>query len=242
MWGDDGGECPYFSALPALMHAVAVAEGLSKTEMKEKFRAIVGEDYDAFLALDLLNHILGEEKIVGSANYGKNRLYDDCFLEILTLNAEGANGVLYHGYAERLHRYAAESRRFGYLFDTMASLCDTLEIKFDLADKTQALYAAGDRDGLRHLAEGEYAELLPRLDAFYKAFRRQWYTVNKTYGFEVQDARLGGLMQRIKSCRERLLAFCNGEIDKIEELSEPVLPNDRGNVPYWREMFTACVV
>ena len=49
-------------------------------------------------------------------------------------------------------------------------------------------------------------------------------------------------MQRIKSCRERLLAFCDGDIDKIEELSEPVLSNDGGNVPYWREMLTACVV
>ena len=83
---------------------------------------------------------------------------------------------------------------------------------------------------------------MSRLDAFYQAFRTQWYTVNKTYGFEIQDARLGGLMQRIKSCRERLLAFCDGDIDKIEELSEPVLPNDGGNVPYWHEMFTACVV
>ena len=66
--------------------------------------------------------------------------------------------------------------------------------------------------------------------------------LNKTYGFEIQDARLGGLMQRVKSCRERLLAFCDGEIDGIEELSEAVLPNDGGNVPYWREMVTACVV
>lgn len=115
-------------------------------------------------------------------------------------------------------------------------------IKFDLADKTRSLYAADDKNGLRHLAENEYTMLLSRLDAFYQAFRTQWYTVNKTYGFEIQDARLGGLMQRIKSCRERLLAFCDGKIGKIEELSEQVLPNDGGNVPCWREMFTAGVV
>ena len=241
-WGDDGGECPYFSALPALMHAAATAEGLSETEMKEKFRAIVGEEYDAFLELDLPNHVFGADKMVGSANYSKNRLYDDCFLAILSLNAEGADGGVYREYAERLHRRAREGCEFRYLFETMAGLCDALAIKFDLADRTRSLYAAGDKEGLRRLAENEYTALLSRLDAFYQAFRTQWYTVNKTYGFEIQDARLGGLMQRIKSCRERLLAFCDGDIDKIEELSEPVLSNDGGNVPYWREMLTACVV
>lgn len=242
MWGDDGGECPYFSALPALMHAAATAEGLSETEMKEKFRAIVGEEYDAFLELDLPNPVFGADKMVGSANYSKNRLYDDCFLAILSLNAEGADGGVYREYAERLHRRAREGCEFRYLFETMAGLCDALAIKFDLADRTRSLYAAGDKEGLRRLAENEYTALLSRLDAFYQAFRTQWYTVNKTYGFEIQDARLGGLMQRIKSCRERLLAFCDGDIDKIEELSEPVLSNDGGNVPYWREMLTACVV
>ena len=74
--------------------------------MKEKFRAIVGEEYDAFLELDLPNHIFGEDKMVGSANYSKNRLYDDCFLAILSLNAEGADGSVYREYAERLHRRA----------------------------------------------------------------------------------------------------------------------------------------
>ena len=37
MWGDDGGECPPFAVLPALMNAAASAEGMSEEEMKAKF-------------------------------------------------------------------------------------------------------------------------------------------------------------------------------------------------------------
>jgi len=216
MWGDDGGECPYFSALPALMHAAAVAEGLSEAQMKEKFRAVTGEDYDAFLELDLPNHVYGETTMVGTANFSKNRLYDDPFLGIVSVNdvhdgGTHVDGSIFVDYAARLHRRAGESASFGFLFETMAVLCDALVVKFTLAERTRALYAAGDRAGLRRLAEVDYPAFSVRLDAFYAALRTQWYTVNKTYGFEVQDSRLGGLMLRVKSVkpeRRTVLPLC----------------------------------
>lgn len=247
MWGDDGGECPYFSVLPALMHAAAVAEGLSEAEMKEKFRAVTGEDYDAFLELDLPNHVYGEETMVGTANFSKNRLYDDPFLGIVSVNDvhDGnphVDGSIFADYAARLHRRAGESASFGFLFETMAALCDALTVKFTLAERTRALYTAGDKAGLRKLAEADYPAFSARLAAFYAALRTQWYAVNKTYGFEVQDSRLGGLMLRMKSCQERLLDFCDGKIDRIEELEDGVLDNDGGNVPSWRHVVTANVV
>jgi hypothetical protein len=66
--------------------------------------------------------------------------------------------------------------------------------------------------------------------------------MNKTYGFEVQDARLGGLMRRIANCKERLLAYADGNIDVIEELEEGVLPILDGNYPIWSLTFTANVM
>lgn len=57
------------------------------------------------------------------------------------------------------------------------------------------------------------------------------FTENKPFGFEVQDARLGGLMQRTKGCMERLQAFADSEIKEISELGEDILDpvgNTRG--------------
>jgi hypothetical protein len=241
MWGDDGAECPYYSALAMLMHAAALAEGLTEAEMKAKFREITGAEYDAFRELELPNFVYGENTTVGTANYSKNRLYDDPFLGIVSTNAkEGASSAVYADYAKKLRKNAENFPAFAFLFEAAAALCECLEIKFDLPERTRTLYIAGDKAGLKKLAEADYTEFLARLERFYEAFRKQWYTVNKTYGFEIQDIRLGGLMQRTKSCRERLLEYAGGEITEIAELAEEVFPYPDGNVPYKRTA-SACV-
>ena len=99
-------------------------------------------------------------------------------------------------------------------------------------ERTRALYSAQDKAGLLSLAENEYTECIARVEKFHRAFRKQWYTVNKTYGFEVQDTRLGGLIQRLKSCRDRLLDYANGVIISIDELEENTEKYPDGNVPY----------
>ena len=49
---------------------------------------------------------------------------------------------------------------------------------------------------------------------------------NKSYGFEIQDIRLGGLMTRITHCKEVILDYISGRISKIEELEcEPLNPH-----------------
>ncbi len=243
MWGDCGGECPYFSALAMLMHAAALAEGLSKEETRARFREITGEDYDAFREMELPNYIYGRGTTVGTANYSKNRLYDDPFLAIMSTNAQGeADTKIFAEYADIFRKHAAESPSFAYLFRTAAALCDCMEVKFDLGTRTRALYAAGDKGGLHALAENDYAEAICRIEAFYTALRAQWYEVNKTYGFEIQDARLGGLLQRMKSCRERLISYADGETAEIAELAEEVFPFPDGNVPDIQRIISANVM
>ena len=53
----------------------------------------------------------------------------------------------------------------------------------------------------------------------------QWFKENKPFGFEVQDARIGGLIMRVNTCMERLQAYVDGKIDTIEELDADILPS-----------------
>ena len=55
-------------------------------------------------------------------------------------------------------------------------------------------------------------------EEFYKAFRNQWYILNKPHGFDIQDIRIGGLITRMKSCLNRLCDYRDGKIDNIPEL------------------------
>ena len=47
---------------------------------------------------------------------------------------------------------------------------------------------------------------------------------HKPHGFDVQDYRIGGLIQRVKHQRQILLSYINNKIDKIDELEEEILP------------------
>ena len=77
---------------------------------------------------------------------------------------------------------------------------------------------------MKALAGKDMGVLLKRLDEFYSAFRALWYLENKAVGFEVQDVRLGGLMQRLKHVREILTDYADGKTEKIEEFEKPLLP------------------
>ena len=246
LWGDNGGECAYEAVLPALMHAAALAEGLTEAETKAKFREITGEDFDDFLDLDLPNYIFGENVPVESpyfqhsmSNYAKTHLYDDIFLGTMSANLAPCDASIYKTYAARLHAHAKKSEKYSLLYENMGRLCDVMEKKLLLAKKIREAYTAGDKASLRALAEGDVSDCIRLTDAFYESFRAQWYAVNKTYGFEVQDARLGGLSRRLSSCRERLLDYSSGKIDEISELCEDILPMDDTYVTSWAEMISA---
>lgn len=249
LWGDNGGECAYEMVLPALMHAASFANGLSETEMKEKFLEITGETFDNFMDMDLPNYIFGEDVPVESpyfqhsaCNYCKTHLYDDPFLGTMSASLAAEDASVLANYGNRLHIHAKKSKNYAIFYETMACLCDVLSKKLLLAKKTRALYEAGDKDGLRTLAESDYTECIELLDIFYKSFRKQWYEVNKTYGFEIHDARLGGLKRRLESCKERLLSYAKNEIPEIAELEEKLLPMKDTYITSWAEMISSNVI
>ena len=134
------------------------------------------------------------------------------------------DGEAYKGYTERLRAVAKKSRKYGYIFNTLAELCNVLELKYDLGKRTRAAYKANDKCELLRLANEDYTELMRRVKKLHRAFRIQWYKENKPSGFEVQDGRFGALVQRLDSCKQRLTEYVNGELDKLEELEWDILP------------------
>ena len=50
-----------------------------------------------------------------------------------------------------------------------------------------------------------------------------WFENAKPYGFEVQDIRIGGLKERFRSCKARLIAYAEGKTESIPELEEDIM-------------------
>ncbi len=69
----------------------------------------------------------------------------------------------------------------------------------------------------------EYLVAEAKVNAFHRAHEECWFKEKKPHGFDIQDARLGGVIKRLESCRERLESYLKGEIDRIDELEEKLL-------------------
>ena len=221
MWGDDGAECANFSVLPALCYAACLAQGITKmADIREKFHQWTGCRYDDFILLDLPNDLVPMEKPGAVA---KNYLYADCFASICQSTERTEYSDLYAAYARRLKFAAKRAGEYAYLFETMEKLCQVLALKQDICTRTRQAYDAGDVTAIM----GDYKKLIKRTEEFYKAFRHQWMLENKHNGFDVQDFRLGGLLQRMKHCLSRLEDYRDGKISNIPELEEELLPYTR---------------
>ena len=93
--------------------------------------------------------------------------------------------------------------------------------------RTRALYKANDKKGLKKIAK-EYGETVKALDVFAAAQKDLWMRENKAFGWEVQEVRIGGIRARLLTCKDRLLAYLGGKIEKIEELEEELLHSQYG--------------
>lgn len=223
MWGDNGRECSPFALLPSLYAAKQYADGnFDDEKIAEDFYKLFGVRFDDFTLLDLPNKTKPTDQ-TSTGNPCKALLYCDAFMGILDKLVEETPSIPYAQYAQTLAAAAKRMGEFRYMFDVSAKLCEILAIKAELGVKTRKAYKNGDKTALAALVNDYYA-LVPLLDEFHKIFYKLWHTDNKPQGWEVQDARLGGLSRRIQTCAERLGAYLNGELKHIPELEEEVLP------------------
>jgi len=234
LWGDDGGVCSRFALLPALYAAARMAQGVTdEAVIRKGFAEKFGISWEDFMLLDLPGTPNGAaERVVNADKY---LFYNDPFTGLMDSTLSGGEGEAYGACAARLE--AVQAGEWTPVFACAAALCRVLETKAELGLRTYNAYTSGDRETLADLP-ALYRETEKRLEAFISAFRAQWDGENKPQGFEVQEIRLGGLLLRLKSCRERLEAYHAGTLDSIPELEETRLPEYSGHGAYghWQRL------
>lgn len=240
MWGDDGGECSRFGVLPSLFYASQLVKSNRDMEsIKSNFKEIIGMNFDSFMLLEKMD-TLGEQHFKKAYNApSKYLLYNDPFLGTMDYRIAGFENQYY---TELLQKLSAVSTtgEYQFLFDYVKSLCDVLTVKSELGVQTRDAYISNDKERLRDIAENAYIKTIEKVKVFHRIYQNWWLHENKSQGFEVQDIRLGGLVQRLDSCKERLIAYCNGESESIAELEEQLLADDCGCT--WGKIVTPGVV
>ncbi len=222
IWGDNGKECSAFALLPTLYAARQFADGNFDMEsIKAGFKGLFGFDFDEFMYLDKVNCTKNNLEYASLENPCKSLLYNDCFLGSLDKDLEDEGALPFAEWSDKIQRVSKNMGELSYLFTTLSSLASLLAVKYDLGIRTRKAYQKGDREQLKEIV-ASYTEAEKRLEVFYKDFKSLWFRENKPHGFEVQDLRLGGLSRRIASCKERLLAYLDGELERIPELEEEI--------------------
>ena len=236
VWGDDGAECPALAVLPSLMYAAEYKNGNADLELiKKKFYDVTDCEFDSFLLLDKLDTPGGKHH----KNPSKYILYNDPFMGIRDCLCAPEDRAYYENLAEQIQS-VQETGAFAHIFEAYEKLARVLAIKSTLGLRTREAYCNQDMAVLRQLV-GEYDILLEKVKGFHAAHQKRWFRDNKPHGFDVQDLRLGGLMQRIVSCKNRLAEYVDGSIEHIPELEEPMLDQVNG-YDGWARIATANVV
>lgn len=224
IWGDGGADAALFSILPGmqLQAELGFCDDISEERLAERLKICSGACYEDFAILDCPD--LTETQNNGLNNPNKYLLYQDALLGLFDLHIPENTASHYGELNKKAKEIAAKEGPYQYLFKTVSALYGSLELKAELGKNLKAAYDGGEKEFLTKAATNIIPELIRRVDEFHQCLMKQWMTENKPFGFEVQELRIGGMIQRLKTTAERLQMYLNGEIPNIPELEEKRLP------------------
>ena len=185
----------------------------------EEFEKLTGESFERMMKLDSTNFVGGNKD--GFRDPTKYMMYNDPFFGWLDTQAKTGVDAEYRKIARRFALYAKKSENFSYIYDTLSKLAKVLSYKYDLGIRAREAYQVRDEAALKGVVE-DFKKTEKALKSFYKSFCALWHYENKPNGFEIHDMRLGGLMQRLTHCRERLEDYLNGK-GEVPELDVVLL-------------------
>ena len=220
MWGDNGGECSRFSVLSSLIFVAekAIDGETDKKRISAIAEKISGYTYRELLILDVPNNLSGK-KVEFNVNPSKYLLFSDPLMPFFDGFIQENFESKYQEYFLLLNALSERKGFFADLFVTQAKLCKVLSNKAQLSVKLKDAYDSKNIAEMKKAVEKIHL-IIADIKDFYYVFREQWNRENKSFGFEVQDIRIGGLIMRLEHVKAILQNFLDGKSDKIEALEE----------------------
>ena len=252
MWGDDGSACAHFATFPTLqIYAEACWSGDTSDEHAEvRMKTCTGASYRDFLEMEQVNNVpLREDFGKDIANPYKYMLYQDILNGKFDCHIPEGTAKHFADSAEYMKKLGKNNKAYAEIFNTLSSLSSALEIKADLGVRLKKAYDAKDADELKNIADKDIPELVKRYEKYYEDNKKMWDKYNRPCGFEVQDIRFGGLIQRAKNVRVIVNDYLKGKTKAIPELEvtripyTPALENKPlKHIHYWCDIVTANIL
>lgn len=222
MWGDDGAYCDYDSVQSGVFLAGNEMFGAAKEGAHERFTALFDADLEAKLAASDISGIEGGE---ASALLWDDPLLGKYWNCITVQKGQDFASEWIHWYEDlgRTLEPCRHDRKMGDN-DYIAELAGILKEKWSLRQDLVELYRRGERQGATALAQRARA-LAEKLEELELRFSENWLRRHKPFGLETMQIRFAGLAARYREMERRLTKWGAGELERIEELDEPVPAN-----------------
>ena len=224
-WGDDGAEASVYSIMPTLIYASSSLYDLDnqKQYMNDLMKMMTGYTFDEFMRIDSLNMLYDK---IEMKNPSKYLLFDDLLMSRLDYKILPEFSSIYKDKISEQKELSEKDSKFSYVFKTQYELAKVLSLKSKLSLDIHDAYIRKDAKMLNASIES-MNQLIDRVKVFYDVFKSQWHKEHKGFGFEVQNYRLGGLINRLIYIKDVLQDFIDHRIDRIEQLDERVLSNQK---------------
>ena len=230
LWGDDGGSCSLFASLPSMFiygEACWSDHDTRDVLAAKRVELCCGLSEEVVLDFERVHDLPGRQafgkKIATPSRY---MLYNN----LLTgkFDVHTPDGTAEHMAKMAVHLRAERDKagRFGYMVDSIAALCDVLALKSELGKELRTAYLADDKAAVKTIADEKIPAARASVETFRQTLRTQWMKENKSFGFDVLDIRIGGVLMQMDTAIYTINRWLNGEIDRIEEL-------DAARLEYW---------
>lgn len=245
IWGDGGAESSVFAVVPSLCYA-AYNIFPCEVPISEFLFALTGYTEEEWLLTDHLNIDMVKEE--NTANAAKYLVYNDYLIGMMDYHIPDYAGKVYQDLFKGFDVLAKRDSQFSYLFYCAAELCRVLGQKATFGKRLYSAYQRKENTAIKELSV-ELHEIKQNMMRFHTALRERWFLENKSFGFEVLDVRIGGLIVRTDTVNKLLEDYLEGRIDKIYELEEKRIALWKGDLtenqlyaPYhndWKAIYTS---
>jgi hypothetical protein len=238
-WGDDGQEAPLNANWPSLAYfgEEAYVKVSKLANAQKRMQAICGIDFNVLADIDRIDYLPGKEKEGGRLS--KSFLWEDPMLAKMSHRlGKKRLSPYYKKIADKIKKDSkGVPADFKDLLHYAWALSNFIFHKVDLFNETRSAYLKKDKKKLREILKS-LTTITKALKTLHQARKKVWFKEFKPFGWEVIDGRFGWQTARLQTLKERLKAYCKGDIKQIEEFDETPLKEIKPKVGRFADLAT----
>ena len=225
IWCNDNAECDPFANLFGLSYfsELCYNENPSDEYIMKRFEGCTGGDAELFYKMSYYHNDFErqpEHKSYSTRFLGKPLFWQDIMEGLYDTHLFEKKMSDHYEATAKVYEGKSADEKWGYLYDYAYKTFDYLATKTLIAENLVPAYKAGDKELLRKIAEEYLPALKEKTIAVHASHKAAWLRNNKVIGWQNLDVRYGGVAARCDTAVMLILAYLNGEIDRLEELEE----------------------